>query len=136
MSRISGLSGKMKGFTLVETIIAIVIIGVAFLGLLAVFTGVFTNAARDEAMTVAISLAKGEMERVTGLSFANIADENRDSPASFGGNFSNYSWQVRVDAVPASIANDPGMNNYKQVEVRVTNAMVGDVSLKTIVTNY
>jgi len=123
------------GFTLVETVIGIVVIGIIAIGLFATFTGVFTNAVRDEVMSVATSLAKGEMERVTRLSFANIIDQNRDSPASFGGNFNNYSWQIRVDAVPVDIANDPGMANYKQVESRVTNAFVGDISLKTIVTN-
>ncbi len=126
----------MKGFTLIETVIAIVVIGIAFLGLVAVFTGVFTNALHDEAMSVATILTKGEMERVTGLSYADVADENRDSPADYTGNFSSYSWQVRVDAVPVAIASDPTMTNYKQVEVRVTNAIVGDVNLKTIVTNY
>ena len=127
--------GHKEGFTLIETIIGIVVIGVVFMGLLATVTGVFTNAGRDEAVTVAISLAKGEMERVTRLRFANIADQNRDAPASFGGNFSNYSWQIRVDPAPAAIASDPEMANYKQVESRVTNPMVGDISLKTIVTN-
>ncbi len=126
----------MKGFTLIETIIAIVVIGIAFLGLLAVVTGVFTNATHDEVMAIATMLAKGEMERVSGLTFLNVVDENRDAPASFTGNFSNYSWQVRVDAVPAAIATDPGMTNYKQVEARITNVIAGDLSLKTIVTNY
>lgn len=124
------------GFTLVETVISIVIIGIAFTGLLAVFTGVFTNAVYDDLMTVATMLTKGEMERVKGLSFANVSDENRDSPAAFSGNFSNYSWQVRVDPVPEDIADDETMTNYKQVEVRVTNDIAGQVSLKTIVTNY
>ena len=32
--------------------------------LIAVFTGVFTNATRDEAVAVAVNLARGEMERV------------------------------------------------------------------------
>ena len=126
----------MKGFTIVETVIAIVVIGIAFLGLLSVFMGVFTNAVRDETMAIAVSLTKGEMERVSSLDFDSVSDENRDSPAGFSGNFSNYSWQVRVDAVPVGIANDPSMDNYKQVEVRITNTMIGSVSLKTIVTNY
>jgi len=126
----------MKGFTLIETVISIVVIGIISLGLVAVLTGVFTNAVRDEAMTVATMLAKGEMERVTRLDFVDVVDENRDDPENFGGNFSNYSWQVRVDAVPEDIAEDAEMENYKQVEVRVTNTMIGDISLKTIVTNY
>ncbi len=125
----------MRGFTLIETVIGIVVIGIIAIGLFATFTGVFTNAVRDEVMSVAVSLAKGEMERVTALSFANIVDQNRDLPASFGGNFNNYSWQIRVDAVPAGIADDSGMVNYKQVESRVTNLIVGDISLKTIITN-
>ena len=126
----------MKGFTLIETIIAIVVIGIAFLGLVSVVTGVFTNAMHDEVMGIATMLAKGEMERVSGLTFANVVDENRDAPASFTGNFSNYSWQVRVDAVPAAIATDPGMTNYKQVEARITSVIAGDLSLKMIATNY
>ena len=125
-----------QGFTLIETIISIVVIGIAFMGLLSLFTAVYTNAVRDEVMTIATMLAKGEIERVKGLSFANVSNENRDSPVSFGGNFSNYSWQVRVDAVPVDIASDGGMTNYKQVEMRVSNNMIGYISLKTIVTNY
>jgi len=125
----------MRGFTLIETVIGIAVIGIISIGLLAVFTGVFTNACRDEISTISVNLAKGEMERVMRLSFAGIADEHRDSPVSFGGNFSNYSWQIRVDSVPVGIASDPGMANYKQIEARVTNILTGDTSLKTIITN-
>jgi prepilin-type N-terminal cleavage/methylation domain-containing protein len=126
----------MTGFTLIETIIAIVVIGIMFFGLIAVFTGVFTSVTRDESVTISGMLARQEMERVVESGFANIVDEHRDSPSSFGGNFNNYLWQVRVDAVPVSIANDTGMADYKQIEVRVSNAIAGDVSLKTMVTNY
>ena len=125
----------MRGFTLIETVIGIAVLGVMALGLFAVFTSVFKNAVQDETISVATSLARGELERVTRMSFVNVVDQNRDSAVSFGGNFSNYSWQIRVDAVPAGITSDPSMTNYKQVEVRVTNPMAGDISLKTIVTN-
>lgn len=124
----------MRGFTLIETVIAIVIIGVVFMGLLAVFTGVFTNAVRDEALTVATSLAKGELERVTRLSYASIKIIPA-SNVSFTGNFANYSYQIIVSAVPVAIANDLTMTNYIQIEVRVTNGLTGVVSLKTIATN-
>ena len=120
----------MKGFTLIETIISIVVIGIAFLGLVAVFTSVFTNATRDEVMAAATMLAKGEMERVTGEGFSVSADSG-----TYSGNFSDYSWEVLVSAVPTAIANDPGMTNYKQIEVVVANTMIGSVSLKTILTN-
>jgi prepilin-type N-terminal cleavage/methylation domain-containing protein len=106
----------MRGFTLIETVIGIVVIGIIALGLFATFTGVFTHAVRDEVLTVATNLAKGELERVSRLSYASIV-------------------KIRVDAVPVAIANDAGMANYKQVESRVTNPIAGDVSLKTILTN-
>jgi prepilin-type N-terminal cleavage/methylation domain-containing protein len=85
---------KNNGFTLIETVIGIVVIGIIALGLFATFTGVFTNAVRDEVVTVATSLAKGEMERVTRLAYASIVDQNRGTPVSFGGNFTNYSWLI------------------------------------------
>lgn len=126
----------MKGFTLIETIIAIVVIGIMFFGLSSVFTGVFTSVTRDESMTIAVMLMRQEMERVVGLGFGNIVNEHKDSPVTFGGNYNNYLWQVRVDPVPVSIADDTGMVEYKQVEVRVSNAISGDLSLTTIVSNY
>ncbi|MDP2920817.1 MAG: type II secretion system protein [Candidatus Omnitrophota bacterium] len=125
----------MKGFTLIETMIGIVVLGIIALGLFATFTGVFTNAARDEVVTIATGLAKGELERTARLSFSSIVSQNAGTPMSFGGNFTNYSWQIVVSAVPVAIASDAGMAQYKQVESRVTNPLVGDISLKTIVTN-
>ncbi|MBU1006988.1 MAG: type II secretion system GspH family protein [Candidatus Omnitrophica bacterium] len=119
-----------NGFTLIETVISILIIGIAFLGLVAVLTGVFTHATRDEVMSVTTMLAKGEMERVTGEGWAFL-----EGSGSYSGNFSNYSWQVIMSAVPVAIENDPYMANYKQAEVVVSNAMIGSVSLKTILTN-
>lgn len=117
-----------KGFTLIETVIGIVVIGIIALGLFSAFTGVFTNACRDEVLTVAVSLAKGEMERVAHLAFSAI---NSTPDTNFQGNFSNYSCQVIVSQVPFA----PDTLQYKQVEVLVANSLVGDVSLKTIVTN-
>ena len=125
----------MKGFTLIETVIGIIVLGIIALGLFATFTGVFTKAVQDEVISVATSLAKGELERTARLSFASVVSQNAGSPVSFGGNFTNYSWQIVVNAVPVAIASDAGMAQYKQVESRVTNPMVGDISLKTIVTN-
>ena len=120
----------MKGFTLIETIISIMVIGIAFLSLLAAVTGVFTHATRDEVMSVAVMLAKGEMERVGCEGFSVSSDSG-----NYSGNFSDYSWEVTVSAVPTAIAVDPGMSEYKNIEVTVTNPMIGSVNLETILTN-
>ena len=126
----------MRGFTLIETVIGIVVLGVITLGLFATFTGVFTSAVRDEVVTVATSLARGELERVervarsSSLNFDSLASSS--SPVSFGGNFTNYSWQIIVVNGAPFYVTVPAQ--YKQVESRVTNPMVGTISLKTIFT--
>ena len=124
-----------RGFSLVELVLVIVVAGIAIPGVILTFYELSRKSAYDEAMTTAVMLAEGELERTVQKGFANIVDENRGNPVSFGGNFSGYRWQIRVDAVPAALANDPSMSEYKQIEARVTNNIIGDVSLKTIATN-
>jgi type II secretory pathway pseudopilin PulG len=125
---------KIKSFALVELVLVIVVASIAIPGIMYLFNQLARKSINDEAMYTATMLAEGELERVIQQSFANVADQNRNSPVSFGGNFSGYSWQIRVDAVPAAVASDPGMAQYKQVEARVTSNIIGDVSLKTVVT--
>ncbi|MBU4589360.1 MAG: type II secretion system GspH family protein [Candidatus Omnitrophica bacterium] len=111
----------MKGFTLIETIISIVVIGIAFLGLVAVITGVFTNASHDEVIAIATMLAKGEIERVSGLGWPVVPDSG-----TFSGNFSDYSWEVDVTNTDSE---------HRQIDVTVTNTMIGSVTLTTMATN-
>ena len=126
---------RQKAFSLPELIITIVVAAIAIPGVMFVFQEVSRKSVYDEAINTAVMLAGGEMERAIRRNFVNITDENRDAPVSFGGNFSAYSWQIRIDAVPLTLATDTSMTQYKQVESRVTNSIIGDVSLKTVVTN-
>lgn len=126
---------RRKGFSLIELVLVIVVAGIAIPAVILTFYELSHKSAYDEAMTTAVMLAEGELERTVQKAFANIMDENRDNPVSFGGNFLGYRWQIRVDAVPVSLANDPSMSQYKQIEARVSNNIIGDVSLKTIATN-
>ena len=122
-----------KGFALVELVLVILVAGIAIPGIIYLFGELARESINDEAMHTATMLAEGELERVIQQNFANVTDQNRNNPVSFGGNFSGYSWQIRVDAVPTALANDPGMSQYKQVEARVTSNIIGNVSLKTVV---
>ncbi len=123
------------GFTLVELVLVMVIAGVAIPGVIFTFNQVVRKSVNDEMMYTATMLAEGELERVMQKSFINVVDENRDNPVSFGGNFNGYKYQVRIDPVPSNLASDPSMQNYKQIESRVTNGIIGDISLTTVVTN-
>ena len=121
-----------KGFTMIELIIAIVILSIAIGTLGVVIANMTTQAVLPGVLNTSTQLAEQEMERVSGLRFSAIANE---ASTSYTGNFSAYSYQVTVSAVPVALANDPGQAQYKQVQVTVTHTAGGSISLTTIVTN-
>ena len=86
-----------------------------------------------EILSVSTDLAEQQLERVTGQRYSQVINEG---PTSFTGNFSNYSYQISVSAVPAALATDPGMVQYKQVQVSVSHVSAGTVNLRTVVTNH
>jgi len=130
---------KRKGFSLIELVIVILVIGIASLGLATVVGEVLFNLHRPQVITTAMGLAEAEAERVMALSFPGVINENRDSPASYSGNFSSYSRQVRVDSLDTAapgLGSDPAMADYKVVDVRVHHVAIGNVSIVFLRTNY
>lgn len=123
---------NQKGFSLIEMVIAIIILSVAVGTLLVAFSNVLSSTLTPEIIGVGTNLAEKEMERVTGLRYSAVADV---ATTAYTGNFSNYSYKIDVTAVPVALASDAGMTNYKQVKVTVTHASAGAVSLTSIVTN-
>lgn len=123
-----------RGFTLVELVLIITIAAIGIPGVILTFYEISRKSVYDEAANVSVMLAEGELERVIGKNFSNVTDEHRDNPVLFGGAFSWYSCQIRVDAVSTDLANDPLMAQYKQIEARVSSNAAGNISLKTIVT--
>lgn len=130
---------KEKGVSLIELILVIVVFGVAALGLVVAMQAAVLDLHKPEVITVAASLAEKELERVIALSFANVNDENRNSPQSYSGDYSAYSWQVRVDSIDdaaPALGSDSAMVNYKVVEARVSHLAIGDISLRVLKTNH
>lgn len=116
---------------MIEVVIAMVVIAIAVGTLLAVLAEMTNATVMPEVVNIATHLAERELDRVSGLRFSAVANEG---PTSYTGAFSNYSYQVTVSAVPAAIAVDPGMTQYKQVQVTVTPTTAGAVSLTTLLT--
>lgn len=119
----------VRGFTLVETLIAMVIMGVAFVGI----THVILNATKSnidiEVATEAVLLARDVMASTTAKDFDNVVDVGA---TSFGGDFSDYSYQVDVDYVEAADLDTAvaGPTDYKRIIVETTvTGWSGTISL-------
>ena len=128
-----------KAFSLIELVIVILVLGIACLGLALATQEVLFNIHRPEVISTAVGLAEARAERVLALNFASVNNQHRDSPLAYGGNFSAYSWEVRVDSLDdaaPSLGSDVNMTNYKVVDVRVHHPAVDHVSIVFLKTNY
>jgi len=120
------------GFTLIEVVVAFAVLSIAVGSLLAVMSGVMSSSVYPEVLNTGVFLAERELERVSGLRYAQLS---ASGPANFPAPFSDYSYRIAVSAVPASLAADPGMADYKQVEIIVSHPDGGSVKLTTVRTN-
>lgn len=119
------------GFSLIELLAVILVLGVSLAPIGVMFYHVMAKYAQPETLQVAAALAEQEMERVTGLRFSHL---NNETLTAFPAPFANYNYEVIVSAVPTHLADDPSMQEYKQVELRVTHSLIDAVSLITIAT--
>jgi prepilin-type N-terminal cleavage/methylation domain-containing protein len=126
---------KSRGFSLIEMVIAIVIIGIAFYALISVFITVAPRNVNVEDITKATHLAFEKMEETTVKNFTGVATV---SATSFTGDFSQFQYQVVVDYVTSTEPNvvAPGATSYKRVKVRTWGGLSGTVELVTLVTTY
>jgi prepilin-type N-terminal cleavage/methylation domain-containing protein len=118
-----------KGFTIVETLVAMVIMGVAFVGISHVILGTTKSNVDVEVTNQAVMLARDIMASTTAKDFDAVDDV---ASTSFGGNFSDYTYQVNVDYVEAADLDTAvaGPTDYKRVIVAVTaTGWSGTVSL-------
>ena len=129
----------MKGFSLIELVLVMTVISIASLGIVVAMQQALLDIHKPQAICGASALATKEAERVITLDFASIYDENRDSPLSYSGDYSNYSWEVRVDSIDDAapgLGSDPGMADYKIVEIRVHHAAIGYIPMVFLKTNH
>jgi prepilin-type N-terminal cleavage/methylation domain-containing protein len=122
---------KLRGFTIIELIAVIVVLGISLAPVGAMFYQIMAKHATPEAIQIATALAEGQMEIEAGKRFSSIVNSG---PTIFS-DFPNYAYQTIVSPVSLSLANDPAMSQYKQLQVKVTNSSIGvTVNLVTIVT--
>ena len=128
-----------KGFTLIETIITLVVLSIAAVGVLSVFTAGMKGSANPLIISQATQLAQGEMDQVFG---------EKAVPGGFGTIASGvcvltlpgFNCSRAVCYVPSTNLNDitacGAVTKYKHVTVTVTQPVIGSVSVDSLITNY
>ncbi len=131
---------SQRGFTLVETVITLIVLSIAAVGVLSIFTVGMTGSANPLIISQAVLQAQGEIEQVRGEKTANgfgsIATGNPLACVSTvlsGFACSRDIYYVNPGALNTQVV---GPTNYKHVTVTITQATIGSVSLDTIITNY
>ena len=123
---------KNKGFTFIELIMIIVIVGVAVVPLIQMFTTSLKGSADAEVTSIALELAQDKMEETKQLSFAATSSTS----GTFASPFTAYSYQVTVGYVDQNFNNSGSPTNYKKVEVKVIHTSGTSTTLTTVVSNH
>lgn len=132
---------EKNGFTLIETIITLVVLSIAAVGVLSVFTVGIRGSANPLVVEQAVQLAQGEMDQVLGEKVANgfgaatlaIGNPACQSTMIAGFNCSRSISYVNSGALNTSVG---GPTDYKHVTVTIAQPLIGSVSMETIMTNY
>lgn len=128
------------GFSLIEVIITLVILSIAAVGVLSVFSTSMESSANPLVLNQAIQLAQGEMDQVQGekaaMGFSGIgAACTTTMPPGSGFNCSRTICFVSAGNLNSTSACS-SVTSYKHITVTIQQAEIGSVSLDTIVANY
>jgi prepilin-type N-terminal cleavage/methylation domain-containing protein len=127
-----------RGFSLIETVIGLAVIGIAFYLLASVFINLAPRTARVETIDKKTYLASGKLEEFLTRSFSQTSNQ---AAAAFPAPFSNYNYQVVVTYVATGDLNTAvaGPTPFKNVKVRVWGGpldQASTVEITSLVVSY
>jgi|GEM_PF-1453210 len=128
--------GTQRGFTIVELVITVVVLGILMYALISIFITAGFRGVNVDTFTVAQSLAENRLEEVSSRGFDSISSE---AETSFGGDLDDYSHEVMVDYVTAEALNAATTleTDYKWIRVFIRHSqLTTPISLEGIKTNY
>ncbi|MFA5073426.1 MAG: type II secretion system protein [Nitrospirota bacterium] len=132
------------GFTLIETIITLIVLSIAAIGVLSVFTFGIGRSADPLIVGQATQMAQGELDTVIGIKTANgfsSPDLNTGTgQACKTAMLTGFNCSLDICFVTDVSLDNTGTCNtptlYKRVAVTVTNPTGGSVELVTLLTSY
>ena len=119
-----------SGFTLVEMLVAIAIMGIFFTAIFAIFRMVLTNSAISEARTTAVGLANQQLEIIHNLTYSDVATTGGwpqgDIPSEKIEVIDNINYTIKTevsyydDPYDSLVPIDTLGSDYKKVKIEVT----------------
>lgn len=125
-----------SGFTLVETVISMVVIGIIMYAAIAIFITSSVKGVSVEVFTVAQSLAEGKLEETMAQDFGDISDE---AETNFSGDLDDFSYEIVVNYVSAEALDAPVgyVTDYKKIDVMIRHSLLGNpTTLKSLRADY
>ena len=122
-----------SGFTLIETVMAIVIISILFYTLIAIFITLVPRSVMLENIDKRTYLAQEKTEELLARSFATISNVGT---TPFSGDFSNYLFKIDVTYVASTELNTEvgGPTNFKRIKVSVWGGSENNSSTLEVIT--
>lgn len=127
--------GGDRGFTLIEVILFIVLVGIVMSTVMAPFVTSVIRMEHPEIVAGAMFLVKEKLEQVQPLTYSAVQDEPR---ASLGGNYASFEREVRVTLVDANLSPSASDQGYKKVTVIVYHPRLpsAGLSVDALFTDY
>jgi len=127
----------MKGFSLIELIISIVVISICAISLATMYQEASRGSYKTEATTVATILAEDKLEETLMDGYSGVSSVGS---TAFDSPFGDYTYQVTVNYVNAAdleTSVDPTVTDYRTIEVQVDHAAIShSVTIKSLLTNH
>lgn len=99
----------MKGFTLLEVMVALAIMSGVILTVLSSVNYNLSLATRDTEETTALLLARWKIDEIE---FLGAKDSKQETEGTFAPDWPDYSWKASVETLPVSV--------FKRLKVTVT----------------
>lgn len=117
---------RQAGVTLVELLVTMVIAGIVFAAMVPLFLSAQQVSSMDQMRNIALNLAQDRIEKIRGLNYDDITQDDLQSPGFAGGQFGTswtaYTGDASRDFSIAYTVTEVGeaAGAYKQVDVTVT----------------
>ncbi|HYA86650.1 MAG TPA: type II secretion system protein [Nitrospirota bacterium] len=135
---------KSGGFSLIEIIITLVVLSIAMVGILSVFSTGISSSANPLFIDQATQLAQGELDTVIGLKIANgfnsLAAGTGQTCKTNNAMFSGFTCSLAICYVAAGSLNNTSACStatpYKQVTVTITMPTGQQITAVSLLTNH